>query len=56
MENCHKLVIRCKKLYDGRDKVKNLLKSIVEIETLIQPKSTMWRLLQNNSKEPPSES
>ena len=45
MENCHKLVIRCKKLYDAREKAKSLLKSIVEIETLMQPKSTIWRLL-----------
>lgn len=44
-ENITKLLIRANILYDARDRATILLKSIVEIETLIQPKGTFWRML-----------
>ena len=47
-ENITKLLIRANILYDARDRATILLKSIVEIETLIQPKATIWRLLQSD--------
>ena len=52
-ENITKLLIRANILYDARDRATILLKSIVEIETLIQPNCTIWRMLQ--SEDPLSE-
>ena len=46
--NITKLLIRANILYDARDRATILLQSIVEIETLIQPKATIWRLLQSD--------
>ena len=47
-ENITKLLIRANILYDARDRATILLKSIVEIETLIQPNGTIWRMLQSD--------
>jgi len=47
-DNIIKLLYRAKILYEARDKATILLKSIVEIDTLIQPKGTIWRMLQSD--------
>lgn len=49
LENLVKLLYRARKLYDAREKVKTILKAIVEIEIAIQPSSVFWRIMQDQS-------
>lgn len=45
-----KLLIRVKKLYEARNESVNILKLVMEVEAHLQPKSMVWRVLQNNDR------
>ena len=48
-KNCIKLLLRCKRLYDARNEVVNILKMVTEVECVLKPKSAIWRILQDDS-------
>lgn len=48
--NVTKLLLRCKRLYDARNEAVNILRIVMEVEAAIQPKSDVWRIMQDNSK------
>ena len=48
-KNVIKLLLRTKRLYEARNEAVNILKIVMEIESLVQPKSVLWRLIQDNS-------
>jgi len=47
--NVIKLLLRVKRLYNARSESVNILKMVMEIEALIQPKSDLWRIMQDNT-------
>jgi len=49
IKNVIKLLLRVKRLYDARNESVNILKMVIEIEALIQPKSDLWRIMQDNT-------
>ena len=51
-KNVIKLLLRCKRLYDARNEVVNILKMVSEVECVIAPKSALWRVLQDDSDAP----
>ena len=50
-KNCIKLLLRCKRLYDARNEVVNILKLVTEVECVLEPKSAIWRILQDDSAD-----
>ena len=48
-KNVIKLLLRVKRLYDARNEAVNIIKLVIEVEALTQPKSDLWRILQDNS-------
>ena len=50
-KNCIKLLLRCKRLYDARNEVVNILKLVTEVECVLEPKSAIWRILQDDSAQ-----
>ena len=50
-KNCIKLLLRCKRLYDARTEVVNILKLVTEVECVLEPKSAIWRILQDDSAD-----
>ena len=51
-KNVIKLLIRVKRLYDARNESINILKLVMEVEAVIQPKSDLWRILGDNGRSP----
>lgn len=51
-KNVIKLLLRCKRLYNARTEVVNILKMVLEVECVLKPKSAIWRVLQDDSVEP----
>lgn len=51
-KNVIKLLLRVKRLYDARNESVNILKLVMEVEAVIQPKSDLWRIMQDNSRQP----
>ena len=49
-KNVIKLLIRVKRLYDARNESVNILKLVMEVEAVIQPKSDLWRILGDNGR------
>ena len=49
-KNVIKLLLRVKRLYDARNESVNILKKVMEIEAVIQPKSVFWRVMQDNGR------
>ena len=43
--NVIKLLMRVKRLYDARNEAVNILKSVMEVEAVIKPKSEIWRII-----------
>ena len=48
-KNVIKLLIRCHRLYDARVEAVRILKLVMEVDAMIQPKSNLWRIIQDNS-------
>ena len=46
-----KLLIRAKQLYETRMEAMKILKLCLEVEQLTEPRSTYWRVLQENNKD-----
>lgn len=44
-KNVLKLLLRVRRLYDARNESVNLLKYVMEVEALIEPKSELWRIM-----------
>ena len=44
-KNVIKLLLRCKRLYDGRNEALLILKLVMEVEATLQPKSDLWRIM-----------
>ena len=49
-KNVIKLLLRCKRLYDARNEVVNILKMVTEVECVLEPKQAIWRILQDDSQ------
>ena len=52
-KNVIKLLLRVKRLYDARTESVNILKLVMEVEAVIQPKSDLWRIMQDNNTKIP---
>ena len=44
-KNVIKLLLRVKRLYDARNESVNILKLVMEVEAVIEPKSDLWRIM-----------
>lgn len=51
-KNVIKLLLRVKRLYDARNEAVNILQLVTEVETIIEPKSNLWKIIQDNSRTP----
>ena len=51
-KNVIKLLIRVKKMYEARNESIILLKMMMEVDAFMQPKELVWRVLQDNRKQP----
>lgn len=49
-KNVIKLLIRARLLYEARQEAVNILKLVMEVDALIEPKANLWRILQENSE------
>lgn len=50
-DNLMKLLFRAQKLYDAKESVFNVLRSIFELESTIRPTSNVWRVLQDKKSK-----
>lgn len=48
-KNVIKLLLRCKRLYDARNQIQNILVSVMQIEEVMVPKNCLWRVLSDNT-------
>ena len=45
-----KLLLRVKRLYDARNEAVNILKYVMEVEAVIYPKSDLWSIMSDNTR------
>ena len=49
-KNVIKLLLRVKRLYEARNESINILRLVMEVEAVIEPKSNLWCILQDNNR------
>jgi hypothetical protein len=50
-ENLVKLLLRARQLYESRMEAIKILKLCLEVEQITEPRSTYWRVLQENNPD-----
>ena len=44
-KNVNKLLVRSQRLYDARAEAVRIIKLVMEVEAIIEPKSNLWKIV-----------